>query len=105
MTVSKGPSSRAQRNRSLRKRAGAASIGVLLSAFAIVAVSTQQAATQVSAGPATPAVVAAVAPDSGFSQPSTAVAADSADQPTVAAPEQPAASVAAAPVHAQTRQS
>ena len=42
MSQSKQPISRAQRNTTLRRRATAASLGVLLSAFSLVAVTSQQ---------------------------------------------------------------
>lgn len=100
MAESKSGTSRAERNTTLRRRAAAASMGVLLGAFAIVAASAQQTAHQ--AGSAnTPVVTAASiagSTDTGSTGAgstdtgSTAISAIAATQPVAAS-------------HASTRQS
>lgn len=56
MSQSKQPFSRAQRNATLRRRATAASLGVLLSAFSIVAVTSHQSGSAAASTP--PAIIA-----------------------------------------------
>jgi hypothetical protein len=98
-------SNRAERNRSLRRRTAAASAGVLLGAFAIVAVTAHQPANQAAASPAATAAIAtsSAAPVSNSSSPIVGTGTTSA--PGTQPATQSAGSPTAAPSHGTTRQS
>ncbi len=108
MTDKHGLSSRAQRNQSLRRRAAAASAGVLLGAFAIVAASAHRSGNQVGANPAPAAAVVAASSDPTLTPLNAVPGSVVTSEPSVRAgnsTSQSGSSTPLAPVHGMTRQS